>query len=107
MLSDKKCPNCMIFLRQDGERLECTDCGFNYYPNKKLCSEFYAWLSVDPLTKCEGLIAVPHKNGPMPAVSTDLGIVMLFEPSIKRATQAMGLKTKLVLFKRSEVLKEL
>jgi hypothetical protein len=91
------------------DRWECSQCGFNYYPNQKIIEKIYVWMSVDRVTNCEGMIAIP--SGPlgttMIAASSDLELCLKLEPLIRRAVKPMSMTSKLIEFRRARVIKEI
>jgi len=101
----------MTFLKEDKElegRLECSECGFNCYPNQKKLKDVYIWLSVDKQTGHEGMIAIemgPHRI-PMVACSSDRKMVLGMEAQIRRAVAPMKMGARLVRYSQVTVEKE-
>jgi hypothetical protein len=101
-----KCPNCLIELKEHPQdRMECSECGFNLYKNKKIIESVYIWLSVDSVTGYEGMIGIPSHSGTMLAASSDLNFVLKLEPLVRRAARIVKMDIKLVEFKRGDIIK--
>lgn len=88
-------------------RLECAECDFNTYENQKKVNTFYVWMSADPTTGNEGIIATKSPTGLlMTAMTSDFKLALQMEPEIKRACKAAHLKAKLIEFSRVSVKRE-
>lgn len=105
----KICPNCddISLIKISKEYFECPQCHFNYSPNVKKIEKVYMWLSVDPVTDLEGMIAIPMNGMPMPAIHSDLEIILKLKEKVVSACKSMGMHTRLVEFTRTEVKKEI
>lgn len=107
-----KCPNCAKALKLEtkivGDRQQiaevCQLCGFVAPKNYLKVDEIWAWVSVDPADKNEGVISFNSQVGPMPMVGADKDRMMSMRPLAEQIAKNSGIEVKLLRFTtRSEI----
>jgi hypothetical protein len=100
-VSEPKCPNCLIYLRVEGALRQCSECGFNYIPSRRMMDDIYAWLSVDPSTGMEGFIASQMSNGvAMVLLHSQEEVAMRLRPMAEAACRVNGFGVRLARYRR-------
>lgn len=106
------CPNCTTELVvRPNDLLVCLYCPFTYTPNTKMVDEIFAWLSVDPKTRLEGIMTlIDEKAGKqtlIPLINSNIDSLTNLESLVKRARKNSGMKAVLVRFTRNNLIKEI
>lgn len=75
--------------------------------NDRLIGELYAWVSIDPKTNLEGIIAFSAGGQMLQAVTSSDRTAMLMRDKMKEVGRASGKNIKLLRFSKPDVLLEI